>query len=89
MSNQPLVPTLGTRPDKLRDALEDCYNADRLREFARALNIVGPTRKADLAAAITDIMLGGEGARALPDLYSRLSELERAAVSETLYRSGP
>jgi hypothetical protein len=30
-------------------------------------------------------MLGGEGTRALEDLHARLSELERAAVAETLY----
>jgi hypothetical protein len=85
MSNQPFVPNLGAHPATLREALEDCYRVDRLREFARALDIGGPTRKADLAAAIAEVMLGGEGTRALQDLYSRLSEPERAAVSEALF----
>jgi hypothetical protein len=85
MSNQPFVPNLGAHPATLREALEDCYNADRLREFARALNIAGPTRKADLAAAVAEVMLGGQGTRALENLYASLRELERATVSETLY----
>ncbi|HEY3383526.1 MAG TPA: hypothetical protein VGK32_17310 [Vicinamibacterales bacterium] len=85
MSNQTFVPNLGGRPATLREALEDCYNADRLREFARALNIAGPTRKVDLAAAVAEVMLGGEGTRALADLHARLTEIERAAVAETLY----
>jgi len=85
MSNQPFVPNLGAHPATLREALEDCYRVDRLREFARALDIGGPTRKADLAAAIAEVMLGGEGTRALQDLYSRLSEPERAAVSEAVF----
>jgi hypothetical protein len=85
MRKQPFVLNLGARPATLREALEDCYNADRLREFARALNIAGPTRKADLAAAVAEMMLGGEGTRALEELCARLSDLERAAVSETVY----
>ncbi len=85
MSNQLFVSNLGARPATLREALEDCYNADRLREFARALNIGGPTRKADLAAAVAEIMMGGDSTRVLEDLHARLSDLDRAAVSETVY----
>jgi hypothetical protein len=85
MSDEPWIPTAEGPPATLCEALEDCYRVDRLREFARALNIGGPTRKADVAAAIAEIMLGGEGTRALQDLYSRLSDLERAAVSEALF----
>lgn len=76
MSNQTFVPNLGGRPATLREALEDCYNADRLREFARALNIDGPTRKAGLPA----------GARAfLEDMAHRaamLSITSRALLIE-------
>jgi hypothetical protein len=85
MRNQPFLPAGAVRPATLREALEDCYNAERLREFARALNIVGPTRKADLAAAIAAMMLGGEGTQVLEDLHARLSDLERAAVAETMH----
>lgn len=89
MHNLPFVPAADSRPATLREALEDCYNADGLRAFARVLNITGPTRKADVAAAISEVMLGGEGARrALEDLYQTLSDLEKAAVSETLYDPG-
>jgi hypothetical protein len=38
-----------------------------------------------MAAAIAEMMLGGEGTEALQDLHSRLSDLEKAAVSEALY----
>ena len=34
---------------------------------------------------MAEIMLGGEGTRALEDLHARLSDLEREAVSETVY----
>jgi hypothetical protein len=85
MRNQPFLPAAAARPATLREALEDCYNAERLREFARALNIVGPTRKADLAAAVAATVLGGEGTRVLEDLHARLSDLERAAVAETVH----
>jgi hypothetical protein len=85
MSNRPFIPNLGAHPATLREALENCYNADRLREFARALNIAGPTRKADLAAAITESMLDREGTRFLEDLYATVSDVDRAAVSEGVY----
>jgi len=35
----PFVPGAQSRPDRLREALEDCYRVDRLREFARALDL--------------------------------------------------
>ena len=89
MRNLPFVPAADSRPATLREALEDCYNADGLRAFARVLNIIGPTRKADVAAAISEVMLGGESTRrALEDLYQTLSDLEKAAVSEALYDPG-
>lgn len=89
MHNLPFVPPADFRPATLREALEDCYNADALRAFARGLNIIGPTRKADVAAAIAEVMLGGDGTRrALEDLYSKLSDLEKSAVSEALYDPG-
>jgi chemotaxis protein CheY-P-specific phosphatase CheC len=40
--------------------------------------------KRSVAAAIAETMLGGEGTRALQELYSRLSDLEKAAVSKSL-----
>jgi DNA-binding transcriptional ArsR family regulator len=52
MSDEPWVPTAEGPPATLREALEDCYRVDRLREFARALNVGGPTRKAEVAAAV-------------------------------------
>jgi hypothetical protein len=65
MSDEPWIPTAEGPPATLREALEDCYRVDRLREFARALNVGGPTRKAEVAAAVAEVMLGGEGTRAL------------------------
>lgn len=46
------------RPATLRAALYEAYNGEALRRLAGALGVAGPTRKADLAAAIAIAVLG-------------------------------
>jgi hypothetical protein len=73
------------RPATLCAALEQCYDGDTLRRLAAAVGVAGPTRKADMAAAVATAVLGRDSASCrTEDLFARLTDLERAAVAETL-----
>jgi hypothetical protein len=87
MNNDDVIPrTPHARPTTLRGALEERYNSEALRSLARALRVAGPTRKADLAAAIAAAVLGPDSSSPRPqDLFARLTDIEKAAVAEALY----
>jgi hypothetical protein len=74
------------RPVTLRAALEERYNSEALRQLAQALGVAGPGRKADLATGIAAAVLGRDAnSRRSEDLFTRLTDIEKAAVAEALY----
>ncbi len=85
MNNDDLLPSPWARPATLRAALEERYNGEALRRLAQALGVAGPTRKADLAAAIAAAVLGPDPSSPRPkDVFARLTDIEKAAVAEAL-----
>jgi hypothetical protein len=87
MNNDDAFPeTSHARPATLRAALEERYNGETLRRLARLVGAAGPTRKADLAIAIAGAVLGRDvSSRRTVDLFTRLTDIEKAAVAEALY----
>jgi hypothetical protein len=86
MDYESLLPPPYARPATLRAALEEGYNGEALRRLAQALQVAGPTRKADLAAALAAAVLGRDNSSRRPeDLFTRLTDIEKAAVAEALY----
>ncbi|MBI5446543.1 MAG: helicase-associated domain-containing protein [Deltaproteobacteria bacterium] len=73
----------------LQAALEEAYGADTLKAFAGLVGLRGVTRKAEVARALAEALLGHDlrGPR-LEELWARLDDLQRAAVSEALHGAG-
>ncbi|MEW6488528.1 MAG: hypothetical protein AB1578_11530 [Thermodesulfobacteriota bacterium] len=80
------VVSAGGAPSDLRSLLENVYGADALKAFAGLLGVRGVTRKAEMAAAVAAALLGrGLHGSRLEEVWARLDDLQRAAVSEALH----
>ena len=68
----------------LEEALFESYRADALKALAKLVCSKVPTRKADMAKAICQTMLGAE----LKSHFHNLDDLEKSAVREAVFASG-
>lgn len=69
----------------VEEAIFGCLTSEEIRQFGRTLDVVLPTKKQEMVAAVLERLHGTH----LDALWTRMTDIEKAAVAEAVHSNPP